>query len=85
MAELADHYPAFMLPQVQNLLGCDWGRTIRTDDDPQPCGAQAVQRIVLHDTPPAGLSTEVQLCGRHGGRVLDATAPHGAATLAGGM
>lgn len=59
---------------LQALLGCAWGRTVRTEDDPDECPDQAVQIVVVHDGP---RSIDLKLCGRHRDRVLAETTPRG--------
>lgn len=59
---------------VQELLGCTWGRAIRTPDDEQPCPDQAVQIIIVHN---GADEIALKLCSRHRDRVLTETTPRG--------
>lgn len=58
---------------VQAMLGCGWGRTVRTPTDSIPCPEQAVQIFVLHDD---GREVEVRLCAQHRDVLLEQTTPH---------
>lgn len=55
------------------MLGCDWGRRVRTPDDPDLCLRQARQMIVLHD---GAMTFEVKVCDAHRDRISAETDPH---------
>lgn len=64
---------------AEQILACQWGRGIRTEDDPGPCPEQAVRITVLH--PDGGnREVDVRLCQRHTDLVLAMTTPHGSTT-----
>lgn len=66
-------------PLVQTLLGCEWGRTVSTPDDREPCPEGAKQIVVVH--PPGGsledVVATVRLCEKHLERLEEETIPHG--------
>ena len=74
--------PPELVDRFQALLGCEWGRTVWTPDDPEPCNEQAVQMVQFHD--PHGVAPEaenrvVKLCAWHRTRVAEElTDPHDA-------
>lgn len=60
---------------LHELLGCAWGRTISTADDPKLCDEKAAQIVVLHN-PENGREQAFKLCAKHRDRVLAETTPH---------
>lgn len=69
----ARHSPA-AAEMVVELLGCAWGRSVRTEDDQTECPNQAEQIVVVHDGPHA---IDLKLCAQHRDRVLAETTPRG--------
>jgi hypothetical protein len=58
---------------MHDLLGCQWGRGIATEDDTEPCFNEAVRMVALHD----GAETAIwKLCQRHLQRLSEETVPH---------
>lgn len=58
---------------VHELLGCEWGHTIKTLDDIEPCQEQAVRIIVLHAF---GEQESFKFCAKHIERIQQETEPH---------
>lgn len=58
---------------IQELIGCAWGRTVKTPDDDQACTERAVQIVVIHD---GSDEKEFKLCVVHRDRILKETTPH---------
>ena len=57
---------------IHDLIGCEWGRVVATEDDPESCPTQAASMTVIHD----GLfEARVKLCPKHKSRVLEETTP----------
>lgn len=65
----------YLAGALSSLLGCDWGRRIALPGDQDPCGEQAVQRVVLHGHPDDG-DFDVKLCQPHADIVIAETDPH---------
>lgn len=65
--------PTVLSDIIRELVGCEWGRNIRTADDDEPCNEQAHNIIVLHE---GKASMPFKLCARHRDRVLAETTPH---------
>lgn len=65
---------------IHELLGCEWGRTLWTPDDDNPCLAMAERVVVLHNphnVPNQPDGAEVHLCVWHATRVCEEeTTPH---------
>jgi hypothetical protein len=59
---------------LHQLLGCEWGRSLGTEDDREPCQEQAERITVLHL--PVDREVEFKLCTRHTARILEETTPH---------
>ena len=57
---------------IQSLLGCAWGRSVWTDDDPGECPEQATSITVLHQ---GASQMEVRLCPKHKSRIIEETDP----------
>ena len=57
---------------LQDLLGCQWGRRVKTPDDEAECQEQAVCMVVVHD---GAAEMCFKLCERHHERVLQETTP----------
>jgi len=55
-------------------IRCEWGQTVVTEEDDEPCGSQAVRRVALHHL--AGATFELQVCAAHEARVIELTNPH---------
>ena len=61
-----------------NLLGCEWGRSLKTDDDAEPCEAQATRMVALHWDPADDANYKIyKLCDRHDERFKQETDSHG--------
>lgn len=58
---------------IQALLGCDWGRALSTEDDPEPCPDQAASIVVLYDD--GEPVAEVKVCPKHKSRLVEETTP----------
>jgi hypothetical protein len=58
---------------LHELLGCEWGHSIKTLDDIAPCQEQAAQIIVLHAF---GEQESFKFCAKHIERVQQETEPH---------
>ncbi len=58
---------------LQELVGCSWGRSIWTNEDPALCHERSVQLMVLHD---GHYEYGVKLCAKHRDAVLAETTPH---------
>lgn len=58
---------------IHDLIGCTWGRSVWTEDDPDACPDQAASITVVHDR---GKQIELKLCPKHKSRILEETAPH---------
>lgn len=56
------------------LLGCRWGLTMWTSEEPERCTEGAVRRVMFH--PPEGEPFLSQFCQRHLDVVLACTNPH---------
>jgi hypothetical protein len=71
----ADQFPSILRSQVQQILGCAWGRTIFSADDPSLCTEKAVRIVVLYF---GGEQAPVKLCDRHLAVILDpeVSTPH---------
>lgn len=59
---------------TEPLLGCDWGKSVMTPDDQEPCTDRAVQIIVVHNGP---ATRDLKLCAKHVERLSQETTPHG--------
>jgi hypothetical protein len=58
---------------VNALIGCAWGHTVETPDDPLPCRNQAVAIVVVHLVHE---QRELKLCEKHRERLMAETTPH---------
>lgn len=67
-----------LTPLVRQLLGCEWGQTLRTEADPGPCVEQAVKMMVIH-APPGTFPPEMtfKFCQRHHDYACELTDAHG--------
>lgn len=70
---LSEPIPLGLRGVLHSMIGCDWGRTIGSETDPEPCMAQAVQRVALHDPPGSGQYEVYKLCPEHLASVLSET------------
>lgn len=73
MRELESKFESYER-MTQPLLGCEWGKSVMTPDDQDPCTERAVQIIVVHNGPAA---RELKLCEKHKERLEEETVPHG--------
>jgi hypothetical protein len=78
MTDVADQVRPGASAILRRLLGCEWGRGIRTEADPTPCESQAVHRMVIHAPPGVGPSeAEFQFCRTHFDLAESLTVKHG--------
>lgn len=59
-----DQYPEGARPMVQQLLGCEWGRSLGYDIDTTRCEDRATSIVALH-APGQAEYVEVKLCDEH--------------------
>lgn len=57
---------------LQALLGCEWGRSVKTPDDMEPCDQPAAQIVVVHQ---GDAEIGFRLCPRHRDRIFQETTP----------
>lgn len=73
MSDLPPDIPPPVIQMLHSLLGCAWGHTLAIPDDMEPCIAQAVQIVVLHD---GDDEQAVKLCAKHVALITELTDPH---------
>jgi len=57
---------------LRALFGCEWGHTVATPDDTEPCQGRAERIVVLHD---GDEEAAFKLCPRHIERISQEATP----------